>query len=141
MSILDSAEPADPVLEERYGKPPRWSRLIAVVVVALLATAGVAWVIWAGLAHSSPPVSAQMRSYEVRNAHETDITLMVDRRDGDAVECVVYAQSENRSIVGESTIVIPAGDPGTTTAEATVTTERRAVSGALQSCEVTDSPS
>ena len=141
MSILDSAEPADPMLEERYGKPPRWSRLIAVVVVALLVTAGVAWVIWAGLAHSNPPVSAQLQSYEVRNPHATDITLAVERRDGDAVECLVYAQSENRTIVGERTIVVPAGDPGTTTVEATIETERRAVSGALQSCEVTDSPS
>src|SRR5918992_3780018 len=111
MSILDSAEPADPMLEERYGKPPRWSRLIAVVVVALLATAGVTWVIWAGLAHSNPPVSAQLRTYEVRNAHETDVTLVVERRDGDAVRCEVYAQSENRTIVGERTIVVPAGDP------------------------------
>lgn len=141
MSILDSAEPADAMLEERYGKPPRWSRLIAVVVVALLATAGVTWVIWAGLAHSSPPVSAQLRTYEVRTAHETDVTLVIERSDGDAVRCAVYAQSENRTIVGERTIVVPAGDPGTTTVEATIETERRAVSGALQSCEVTDGPS
>jgi hypothetical protein len=141
MSILDSAEPADPMLEERYGKPPAWSRLIAVVIAALLVTAGVAWVIWAGLAHSSPPVSAQLRTYEVRNAHATDVTLVIERSDGDAVVCRVYAQSENRTIVGERTIDVPAGDPGTTTVEATIETERRAVSGALESCEVTGSSS
>jgi Domain of unknown function (DUF4307) len=141
MSILDSTEPADPLLDERYGTPPRWSRLIIVVVVALLTTAGVTWVIWAGLAHSSPPVSAQLRTYEVRGAHATDVTLVLDRSDGDAVRCEVYAQSENRTIVGERTIEVPAGDPGTTTVEATIDTERRAVSGALRSCEVTDNPS
>src|SRR5918992_6042957 len=96
MSILDSAEPADPMLEERYGKPPRWSRLIAVVVVALLATAGVAWVIWAGLAHSNPPVSAQLQAYQVRGTHATDVTLVIDRRDGDAVACQVYAVDQNQ---------------------------------------------
>jgi Domain of unknown function (DUF4307) len=141
MSILDSADHADPVLEERYGTPPRWSRLIAVVVVALLVTAGVAWVIWAGLAHSNPPVSAQMRSYEVRNAHATDITLVIDRSDGDPVQCEVYAQGQDRAVVGERTIDVPAGDPGTTTVNATITTVSRAVSGVLRSCEVSDSPS
>jgi Domain of unknown function (DUF4307) len=138
MSILDSADHADPVLEERYGTPPRWSRLIAVVVVALLATAGVAWVIWAGLAASNPPVSAQMQTYEVRNQHATDVTLVIDRSDGDAVQCGVYAQSEDGTIVGESTIDVPAGDPGTTSVDASITTERSAVSAALRTCEVTD---
>jgi hypothetical protein len=138
MSILDSADAADPMLEERYGMRPQWSRLIAVVVVALLATAGVAWVIWAGLAHSNPPVSAQLQAYEVRNPHAVDVTLVIDRRDGDAVQCVVYAQSENHAIVGERTINVSAGDAGTTTVDATITTERRAVTGVLDSCEVTD---
>jgi hypothetical protein len=136
MSILDSADYADPMLEERYGSPRRWSRLILVVVAALLATAGVAWVIWAGLASSNPPVSAQMSTYEVRSARATDVTLVIDRRDGDAVQCMVYAQSENQTVVGERTIKVPAGDPGTTTVDATITTERRAVAGVLDSCEV-----
>jgi Domain of unknown function (DUF4307) len=138
MSILDSADHADPALEERYGNSPRWSRLIAVVVVALLATAGVAWVIWAGLAASNPPVSAQMQAYEVRNQHATNVTLVIDRSDGDPVQCEVYAQSEDGTIVGERTIDVPAGDPGTSTVDATIETDRRAVSGVLRSCEVND---
>jgi hypothetical protein len=141
MSILDSAEPADAMLEERYGKPPRWSRLIVVVIVALLTIGGVTWVIWAGLAHSSPPVSAQLRTSEVRNAHETDVTLVIERSDGDAVTCRVYAQDRNQAVVGERTIEVPAGESGTTTVEATIETERRAMSGALESCEVTGSSS
>jgi Domain of unknown function (DUF4307) len=141
MSILDSADHADPMLEERYGTPPRWSRLIVVVVAALAVTAGVAWVIWAGLAHSNPPVSAQMSAYEVRNAHATDVTLVIERRDGDAVQCLVYAQGENQTVVGERTIDVPAGEPGTTSVDATIKTEQRAVSSVLDSCEVTDGPS
>lgn len=141
MSILDSADHADPMLEERYGTPPRWSRLIAVVVVALITIAGVAWVIWAGLAQSNPPVAAQLRTYDVRGPHAIEVTLVIDRSDGDPVQCEIYAQSEDRTIVGESTIEVPAGNPGTKTVDATITTERRAVSGVLRSCEVTDSPS
>jgi Domain of unknown function (DUF4307) len=141
MSILDSADYADPSLDERYGNPRRWSRLILVVVAALLATAGVAWVIWAGLAASNPPVSAQMSTYDVRSARATDVTLVIDRRDGDAVQCLVFAESENATVVGERTIKVPAGDPGTTTVERTITTERRAVRGVLDSCEVTNGPS
>ena len=38
-----------------------------------------------------------------------------DRRDGDAVQCRIYAQSEDQNVVGERTIKVPAGDPGTTT--------------------------
>ncbi|HYJ70449.1 MAG TPA: DUF4307 domain-containing protein [Nocardioidaceae bacterium] len=136
MSILDSAGHADPMLEERYGAPRRWSRLVIVVVVALLVTAGVAWVIWAGLEQSNPAVSAQVRTFEVRNAHQTDVTLVVDRRDGDAVQCSVYAQSDDHSVVGERTIDVPAGDPGTTTVNLTIETDRRAVNGVLDSCEV-----
>jgi hypothetical protein len=141
MSILDSADYADPALDERYGSPRRWSRLILVVVAALLVTAGVAWVIWAGLAASNPPVSAQMSTYDVRSARATDVTLVIDRRDGDAVQCMVFAESESATVVGERTIKVPAGDPGTTTVERTITTERRAVRGVLDSCEVTDGPS
>lgn len=137
MSILDSADHADPMLEERYGKPPRWSRLILMVVVALVVTAGVAWVIWAGLANSNPPVSAQVSTFEVRGAHATHVTLVIDRSDGDAVQCRIYAQSEDQNVVGERTIKVPAGDPGTTTVDATIRTERRAVNGALDACEVT----
>jgi hypothetical protein len=141
MSILDSADHADPMLEERYGTPRRWSRLILVVVAALLVTAGLSWVIWAGLASSNPPVSAQMSTSNVVNARATDITLVIDRRDGDAVQCLVYAQTENQTVVGERTIKVPAGDPGTTTVDARITTERRAFTGVLDSCEVTDGPS
>jgi hypothetical protein len=136
MSILDSAGYADPMLEERYGAPRRWSRLIIVVIVALLVTAGVAWVIWAGLDQSNPAVSAQVRTFEVQNAHQTDVTLVIDRSDGDAVRCSVYAQSEDHAVVGERTIEVPAGDPGTTTVPVTIETERRAVNGVLDSCEV-----
>jgi Domain of unknown function (DUF4307) len=141
MSILDSADHADPMLEERYGTPPRWSRLIAVVVVALITIAGVAWVIWAGLAHSNPPVAAQLRTYDPRGQHAIEVTLVIDRSDGDPVRCEVYAQGEGQAIVGERTIEVPAGDPGTKTVEAMIETERRAFSAVLRSCEVTDSPS
>jgi hypothetical protein len=136
MSILDSAGHADPLLEERYGAPRRWSRLVIVVVVALLATAGVTWVIWAGLEQSNPAVSAQVRTFEVQNAHTTDLTLVIDRSEGDAVQCSVYAQSEDHTVVGERTIDVPAGDPGTTTVPVTIKTESRAVNGVLDSCEV-----
>jgi hypothetical protein len=136
MSILDSAGHADPLLEERYGTPRRWSRLVIVVVAALLATAGVAWVIWAGLEQSNPAVSAQVRTFEVQNAHRTNVTLVIDRSDGDAVRCSVYAQSQDHAVVGERTIEVPAGDPGTTTVPVAITTERRAVNGVLDSCEV-----
>jgi Domain of unknown function (DUF4307) len=139
MSILDSTEPADPLLDERYGTPPRWSRLIIVVVVALLTTAGVTWVIWAGLAHSNPPIEAQLSGFEVRNAHAVDVTLRIDRSDGDAARCDVYALDKDQTIVGERTIVVPAGDQDEV--NATIRTEHRAIAADLRSCEVTDTPS
>ena len=127
------------LLEERYGAPRRWSRPVAIALVSVLAVVGLAWVLWAAAVQSSPPVSAQLRGYEVESEHRISVFVTVTRRHGDPVRCEVYAQAADQSIVGEQTFDLPAGDPGTVTVERAIPTEREAVAGVLRSCAVAGS--
>ena len=127
------------LLRERYGAPRRWSRPVAIVLVSLLALAGLAWVLWAAAARSSPAVSAQLRSYEVESEHLTSVVVIVARRDGDPVRCEVYAQAADHSVVGEQTFDVSAGEPGTLTVQHDIPTEREAVAGVLRTCAVAGS--
>jgi len=128
------------LLRERYGAPARWSRPLGVAVVSALALAGLAWLLWAAAAGSSPAVSAQLQTFEVTSEHQTSVTLTVVRRDGDPVRCEVYALAADYSVVGERAFVIPAGEAGAVTVEEHITTEREAVNARLRSCEVAASP-
>ena len=129
------------LLRERYGTRPRWSRPVGVALVSVVALVGLAWLIWAALAGSSPAVSAQVRGFEVTSEHRISVTLTVVRRDGDPVRCEVYAQASDYSVVGERTFQIPAGEAGSVTVDETITTERQAVNARLRGCEVVPSAS
>jgi hypothetical protein len=112
---------------------------VAITLVSLLAAAGVAWVLWAAAAQSSPPVSPQLQGYDVESEHRISVVVTVARREGDAVQCEVYALAADHSVVGEQSFQIPAGDPGTVTVEHDIPTEREAVQGVLRSCTVSGS--
>ncbi|MDQ3166602.1 MAG: DUF4307 domain-containing protein [Actinomycetota bacterium] len=107
--------------------------------VALVAVAGLGWLLWTATALSSPPVSAQLRGFAIESEHLTSVTITVLRRQGDAVRCHVYAQAIDHATVGERSFDIPAGEAGTITVEQDIVTERAAVSGVLRSCEVAGS--
>ncbi|MGI8612338.1 MAG: DUF4307 domain-containing protein [Nocardioidaceae bacterium] len=125
-------------LDARYGRSRFWTRPTLIVVAALLALAGLGWVAWAGLVQAYPPVNAELRSYVVQGPHRVQVTVALDRRHGDAVTCEVYAQADDHSTVGERTIAIAAGDPGSMTVTTTIVTQRPAVNGVLRSCSVAD---
>jgi hypothetical protein len=129
------------LFRERYGAPRPWSRPVTIGLVLLLAVAGLAWLLWAAAAQSSSPVSAQLQGYEVESEHLVSVTVTVARRHGDPVRCEVYAQAADRSIVGEQTFEIPAGNPGIVTVEHDIPTEREAVEGVLRGCTVSGAAS
>ena len=129
------------LLRERYGAPPRWSRPVAIALVSVVALVGLAWLLWAALAGSSPLVSAQVQRFEVASEHRISVTLTVERREPEAVRCEVYAQASDHSVVGERTFEIPAGGASRVTVEKTITTEREAVNALLRGCEVAPSDS
>jgi hypothetical protein len=122
-------------LSDRYGTSgrPRWLWPAIAAVGVLI---GIVWAAWVGF--QPKPVSAQLYGYEVVDDHTVNITLNVHRPDPLAVECTVYAQAADHSIVGEKTVTVPADDREDARVRISLETERRAVTGVLRTCQSVD---
>lgn len=119
---------------ERYGAPRPWMRPLVVTVTVVLAVLGGAWVVWAGLEHASPAVSAQLRTFEVLDERTVTATIVVEREPGVSVVCLLEAQAADHFVVGERRLVIPAGRRDTVSRIVRITTERQATNAVLDSC-------
>ncbi|MFY0407986.1 DUF4307 domain-containing protein [Solicola sp. PLA-1-18] len=122
---------------ERYGRTGR-SRTFWYVFSAVAILLGVAWAWYAASAQSQPDVAAQVYGYEVVSDTSTQVELQVERSEGAAAVCEVYAIAQDHSIVGERTVDLPAGEPGSTRVSADIRTERRAVTGTIRTCRTTE---
>jgi hypothetical protein len=118
-------------LDARYGRrtPRRW---IWPAVAVLGITAAVAWAAW--VAFQPRPVHGVLWGYEVLGEHRVRVTLELFRPDPLAVQCTVFAQAQDHSVVGERTITVPPAATDKTRVTTTITTERRAVNGVLRGC-------
>ncbi len=120
-------------LSTRYGtrkrRPWLWPAIAAVGI-----TLGITWAAWVSTADK--PFSARVYGYDVVSDHETTVKLDIHRDKPRALECTVYAQAEDHSIVGERTFEVPVSDKNTVRTTTTVETERRAVTGVLKGCQV-----
>lgn len=118
-------------LDARYGRrtPRRWVwPVIAVVGIA----AAVAWAAW--VAFQPRPVHGVLWAYEVLDDHRVQVTLDLHRPKPLAVECTVFAQAQDHSVVGERTFAVQPGTKENTRVKTMITTERRAVNGVLRGC-------
>ena len=118
-------------LSTRYGtkRRPRWFwPAVAAVGVAI----GVAFAAWVAL--QDTPVTATVHGYDVVDAHHVTVALNVSRPDPIAVECTVYAQAADHSIVGEKTVTVPASKARDIRYTIDIKTERKAVNGVLRMC-------
>jgi hypothetical protein len=122
---------------ERYGAPRPWARPLTVAVAALLAMAGLAWLLWAALYHATPPVSAQLRAFHVQGDGAVTATIDVRREPGVAVVCLLEAQAADHLIVGERQVRLPSGPQQTLTRTYRIETERPATNAVLDSCRPT----
>ncbi len=118
-------------LDARYGRRAR-RRWVWPVVAVIGIAATVAWAAW--VAFQPRPVNAVLWGYEVLDDHRVQVTLDLHRPDPLAVECTVFAQAQDHSLVGERTITVPPGTTENTRVKTTITTERRAVNGVLRGC-------
>jgi hypothetical protein len=121
-------------LDARYGRhrrpTPRWLwPLVATIGVSL----GVAWAAWASWT-DVPVHQARVHSYEVIDERTTKIDLEIFRDEPVALTCRVFAQSQDKVVVGEKTIEVPASDRDVRVV-GEIRTERRAVTAVLDSCE------
>lgn len=122
-------------LSSRYGSSqrPKWFwPLIAAVGIAI----GIAFAAWVGF--QKDPVSAKLWGYDVIDDKQVTVTLDIARPDPLAVECTVYAQAADHSIIGEKTIEVPPSDQEVVRIDTTIETERRAVNGVLKTCVAAD---
>lgn len=102
------------------------------MVAAIGIAVAIAWAAW--VAFQPRPVNGILWGYEVLDDHRVKVTLELHRPEPLAVECTVFAQAEDHSIVGERTVVVPAERARNTRVTTVITTERRAVNGVLRSC-------
>jgi hypothetical protein len=109
-------------------------------VVAVVAAAGLAWLLWAALAGSNPPVTSRLLGYEITSPTSAKATIQVDRTKSVEASCRLQAKAADFSIVGELTLTVPADSPRKQTVPATLTTQRAATSVVLIGCTTSDSP-
>ena len=106
--------------------------------VAVLAAAGLGWLLWVMVFHGSPEVISELVAYDVRGDHEAAATFTVVRRDADVTaSCRLRAVAADHSVVGELTVAVDSG-PTTATVRSTVRTERRATGVELLGCTSAD---
>lgn len=122
-------------LDARYGRhrrsTPRW---LWPVVAGVGVTLGVAWAFWAS--YSNVPVhQARVHSYDVVDESTTKVDLEIFRDEPVALQCRVFAQSEDKAVVGEKTVEVPASDAERVRVVVEIRTERRAVTGVLDACD------
>ncbi|CAB4756652.1 MAG: DUF4307 domain-containing protein [Actinobacteria bacterium] len=91
---------------DRYGQvPTRWKPLAVTLLII-----GGAWLLWAGLHHSRPAISASLISFSVSSDREVSIRYSLDRRDPSLpVTCTLVAHDFDKNVVGEVDALFPAG--------------------------------
>lgn len=118
-------------LGARYGTSnrPRW---FWPLIAAIGITIGIVFAAWVGF--QDKPITARVWGYDVVDDHKITVKLDVVRPDPLDIECTVYAQAADHSIVGEKTVELPAIDEEEIRIEVDIETERRAVTGVLRTC-------
>ena len=122
-------------LDARYGRhrrsTPRW---LWPVVAGIGVTLGVVWAFWASYS-DVPAHQARVHSYDVVDDSTTKVGLEIFREEPGALTCRVFAQSEDKAVVGEKTVEVPASDADQVRVVIEIRTERRAVTGVLDACD------
>lgn len=118
-------------LSTRYGTRSRRPWLLPAIIVIALVIA-LSWVVW--VATADQPFQARLYGYDVIGEHSTTVKLDINRPKPVGLECTVYAQADDHSIVGERTLTIPASPQVEIRTSANIMTERRAVTGILKGC-------
>lgn len=128
-------QPSPPGPLATYGEPRPGGRRALVLVVALVAAVGIAWLVWAALHHASATVPVTPLGYTVVDEGHVQVRYQVDRDPARAVQCTLEAQGDRHDPVGRLSVVIPAGGDSTVVRQDVVRTTSRAVVGLVDSCQ------
>ena len=140
--VSSSARGIDPALEaERYGGGRTGRRRLLIVTVVVGAAVSLAWLLWVAAFHAVPDVRSELQSYEILSPGEARATVLVDRAD-DGVEatCIVQANAEDRSAVGQRVFTLGPGEPEDATFDVVIRTERPAVQVVATGCTAPGQP-
>lgn len=122
-------------LARRYPPPPRRRWWIPAAIA--LATAGAAWLVWAGL-HGATAVTGRVDAFTVQSDSQIDVTLTIDRPDPSrGAQCQLYAQAVTYDRVGELTLTVPPGGEQLTRQHIELRTFKRATTAVIDSCHAT----
>lgn len=102
------------------------------MIAAVGITIGIAFAAWVGF--QDKPITARVYGYDVVDDHSVTVKLDVVRPKPLDVQCTVYAQAADHSVVGEKTVDLPASEQEEQRISIDVETERRAVTGVLRTC-------
>lgn len=118
---------------DRYGIRPAKAWLPYALSFLLI---GGVWIIWAGIHHAEPAVSANLVAFNNQNPRNTEIRYTVTRRDPSrVVTCIVTARDINKVIVGQISDVIPASR-GAIERTVTIPSRADAVNAGVDSCHL-----
>ncbi len=127
-------------LAARYGRRQRRRTPALIVAIAVLAAAGLAWVVWVALANSNPPVSSRLMSFTIDSPTSVSAAIQVDRTENTEANCRIQAKASDFAIVGETTVRVPADAPRSQVVHVTITTQRPATAAVLVGCTMPGSP-
>jgi hypothetical protein len=97
---------------------------------------GGAWIIWAGIHHAEPAVSADLIAFNNQDPRNTEIRYMVTRRDSSReATCIVTARDIDKVIVGQISDVVPASS-GAVERVVTIPSRADAVNAGVTSCRL-----
>lgn len=135
-----TAARADPVgsrLDERYGRrgPSPRRRRAAVVAVAVLAVAALAWVVWAGTG-LVPRVSHQVVGFSSPTDTEVELVFQVTKDPAATARCDVRALADDFTTVGWLTVDVGPATRDVVQREVVVRTQQKAVSAEVMGCEL-----
>ncbi len=127
------------LLRERYGR--RRTRRTWVPFAVVTAVVGLGWLAWTAIYHGTPEVSSEMVTWSSGDGRTAEARVSVQRRGADVeAECLLRAQSEDHSIVGETTFTVGPGGRENDVYAVAIRTERPATAVVLVGCRTDDQP-
>jgi len=124
-------------LKDRYGTAR--SNRLTIAVAGVIVLGLLVWLAWAIKGNSSPEVTSGLTSYKVVDAHTATASFEVHLRSTDVhATCLLQAQAEDHTVVGEAHVKVPRDQGTEITLKETLRTEREATLVNLLGCTSPD---
>lgn len=127
------------LLRQRYGRRPRRRAWVPFAVVT--AVVGLSWLAWTAIHHGTPEAQSDMITWTAGDGRTAEAQVSVQRRGEDVeAECLVRAQAEDHSVVGETSFTVGPGGRENNVFTVAIRTERPATAVVLVGCRTEDQP-